>query len=239
MKHLPLARLLLWLLIALFPPLLGQCGGAVEHGTETGNPPVVEQQKLHIVLRGTGIEVVGDAGAVSPGANVRVTNRATGESAESTGRADGSVTVIVPGALQDEYEVTVSNGSGSQTVRVAAETSAGGQALSCDQLVNSASAQLNALLATAPRDCTVDNDCVRLDTSLSCVSDCGRSIAVAGESAALPEFLRSLERLDPPVCDEFRSRQCPGPFALPCPAPQQITVSCQAEQCTLSSTPLP
>src|SRR3954471_24853170 len=108
MKHLRLARCLPWLLIAVCPPLLGRCGGAVEHGTETGNPPVVEQQKLHVVLRDTGVEVVGDAGAVSPGASVRVTNRTTGESTEATARADGSVNIVVPGSPQDEYEVTVS-----------------------------------------------------------------------------------------------------------------------------------
>jgi len=120
MRHSSLTRLLPWLLLSVCPPLLGHCGGATEPGTETGNPPVVEQQRLHIVLRDTGVEVVGDPGAVSPGVSVQVTNRRTGDHAEATARADGSISVSVPGSLQDEYEVTVSNGAGSQTVRVTA-----------------------------------------------------------------------------------------------------------------------
>src|SRR4051794_8669728 len=102
MKHSTPSRLLPWLLIAVCPVLLGHCGGAVEHGTATGNPPVVEQQKLHVVLRDTGVELVGDAGTVSPGASVRVTNRTTGQSAEATAHGDGSVNIVVPGSLQDE-----------------------------------------------------------------------------------------------------------------------------------------
>jgi hypothetical protein len=34
-------RRLIWLLSAVFPPLLGRCGGALEHGTETGDPSSV------------------------------------------------------------------------------------------------------------------------------------------------------------------------------------------------------
>ena len=122
MKHLRFARLFPWLLIAICPPLLGHCGGALEHGTETGNPPVVEQQKLHVVLHDDGVEVVGEAGAVSHGATVTVTNTRSGDRAEAIARADGSVNVSVPGTLADEYEVTVASSGGSQTVRVTAST---------------------------------------------------------------------------------------------------------------------
>ena len=118
MKHLRFAHLFPWLLIAICPPLLGHCGGALEHGTETGNPPVVEQQKLHVVLHDDGVEVVGEGGAVSPGATVTVTNTRSGDRAEAIARADGSVNVSVPGTLADEYEVTVASSGGSQTVRV-------------------------------------------------------------------------------------------------------------------------
>src|SRR3954468_834648 len=109
MKPLRLARCLPWLWIAVCPPLLGHCGGAVEHGTETGNPPVIEQQKLHVVLHDDGVVVVGDPGAVSPGASVAVTNTRTGAHAEASAGSDGSVSVSVHGTLDDEYEVTVSS----------------------------------------------------------------------------------------------------------------------------------
>lgn len=132
MKHFRFARLLPWLLIAVCPPLLGHCGGALEHGTETGNPPVVEQQKLHVVLHDDGVEVVGEAGSVSPGATVTVTNTRSGDHAEAIARADGSVNVRVPGTLDDEYEVTVASGGGSQSVRVKAANESSPSATNSD-----------------------------------------------------------------------------------------------------------
>src|SRR5215471_11848241 len=104
MKHFRLTRFLPWLLIAVCPPLLGHCGGAVEHGTETGNPPVVEEKKLHVVLHDDGAEVVGDAGAVPAGASVTVTNTRSGDHVQAIASADGSLNVSVPGTLGDEYE---------------------------------------------------------------------------------------------------------------------------------------
>jgi hypothetical protein len=136
MKLSRLARCLPRLLLALCPPLLGHCGGAVEHGTETGNPPVVEQQKLHVGLHDDGVVVVGDPGAVSPGATVVVTNVRSGERSEASAGADGSVSVSVPGTLDDEYEVTVSSGGRSQTVLVSASAGASAElaSASCDSL---------------------------------------------------------------------------------------------------------
>ncbi|MEO8178469.1 MAG: carboxypeptidase-like regulatory domain-containing protein [Deltaproteobacteria bacterium] len=237
MKHLPLTRLLFWLLVAICPPLLGHCGGAVEHGTETGNPPIVEQQKLHIVLRGTGIEVVGDAGAVSPGAYVSVTNRTTGQSAESTGRADGSVSVIVPGSLQDEYEVTVSNGSGSQTVRVAAETSgAAGSSgtelanASCDALGQTLSQSVTAAYTEASKACQADSDCTT-GGDVGCYYGCGGPIvSVSGKAAAEAAIVQDTA----PLCAEL-SRRC-GPRGPPgCPYQTPTTMGCENGSCQVLS----
>src|SRR5688500_4929854 len=101
MKHIRVTRLLPWLLIAVCP-VLGRCGGTTEPGTETGNPPSIETRRLHIVVRDTGVEVVGEAGAVSPGASVTITNRSTGQQVQVTAGADGSLNVAVPGSLQDQ-----------------------------------------------------------------------------------------------------------------------------------------
>jgi hypothetical protein len=122
MKHSFHFGLLPCVLIALCPALLGHCGGATQQATETGNPPGVAEQKLHILLRNTGVEVVGDAGAVGAGANVSVTNRSSGDHGEAIAKVDGSFDIVVPGSLQDEYEVTVSQGSATQTVRISANT---------------------------------------------------------------------------------------------------------------------
>jgi hypothetical protein len=225
MKHSPLTRLLPWLLIAVCPPFLGRCGGAVEHGTETGNPPVVEQQKLHVLLRDTGVEVVGDVGAVSPGARVRVTNRTTGESAEATARADGSVSIVVQGSVQDEYEVTVSNGSGSQTVQVRAQTSGGmadagsgpdtdmadpggGPPSDCAALQETLAARVSAGFANVDKTCQRDEDCLFISTTIACYSSCpsviaSRSGAQAASAAVAPDLA--------PLCNEFDSKHCETP----------------------------
>jgi hypothetical protein len=215
MKHSTLTRLLPWLLIAVCPPLLGRCGGAVEHGTQTGNPPVVEQQKLHVVLRDTGVEVVGDAGAVSPGAHVRVTNRTTGESSEATARADGSVNIIVPGSPPDEYEMTVSNGSGSQTVQVSVQTGgdtadAGGGALpgACTALQQRLAARVSAGFANVDKTCQRDEECWFIGTDSGCYSSCER--VIASRSGALAAGAAVVQDIAP-LCKEFDDQHCKTP----------------------------
>jgi hypothetical protein len=215
MKRSPLARVLPWLLIAVCPPLLGRCGGAVEHSTETGNPPVVQRQKLHVVLRDIGVEVVGDAGAVSPGATVRVTNLSTGNSAEGTARADGSVNIVVPGSPQDEYEVTVSNGNGAQTVQVSAQTSDdtadaadGGPAGACTDLRKTLAARIAAGFANVDKTCQRDEECVYFATSSSCYSGC--EIVIASSSGAQAARAAVVQDIAP-LCNEFDSQRCGTP----------------------------
>jgi hypothetical protein len=232
LKHSTLTRLLPWLLIAVCPPLLGRCGGALEHGTETGNPPVVEQQKLHVLLRDTGVEVVGDAGAISPGASVRVTNRTTGESAEASARADGSVNVVVPGSLQDEYEVTVSNGSGSQTVLVRAQTSGGsvdagsgppgdtadaaaGPPGACTSLRETLATRVSAKFANMDKTCQRDEDCVFMSTDSSCYASCESVLGSLSGSNARASAAVLLDIA--PLCNEFDSLHCETP-RLTCPS---------------------
>lgn len=239
MRHATLARLLPWLLIAVCPPLLGRCGGAVEHGTETGNPPVVEQQKLHVLLRDTGVEVLGDAGAVSPGARVRVTNRSTGAIAEASALADGSVSVVVPGSLQDEYEVTVSNGSGSQTVRVSAQATAeradagegvplGSGPGACTALRETLATRVSAGFANVDKTCQRDEECVFTNTDSGCYSSCYRVIASrSGARAAGLAVVQDIAAL----CSEFGDQQCEIP-TLTCVSGSPVLV------CNATCTPV-
>ena len=90
----------LWLLLPLCPGVLSHCGGATqpELGTETGNPPVVEQRKIQLVTHPAGVELIAAPGAVSPGASVRLTNRSTGDFAEGTAEQDGSARLNVSGS---------------------------------------------------------------------------------------------------------------------------------------------
>jgi hypothetical protein len=234
MKHLRLARRLPWLLIAICPPLLGHCGGAVEHGTETGNPPVVEQQKLHVVLHDDGVVVVGDPGAVPAGATVSVSNARNGERSEASAGADGSVSVSVPGTLDDEYEVTVSSGGRSQTVRVSAiagGSGAGGTSgaefasASCDSLEKTLRDQVSAGYDAASKACQVDSDCTT-GGDVGCYYTCGGPIvSVAGMPAAQRALLESTA----PVCDELTSR-CPGRGPPGCPFSFN-TLACNSGTC--------
>ena len=237
MKHFVFARLLPWLLIALCPPLLDHCGGATEPGTETGNPPVVEQQRLHIVLRDTGVEVVGDAGAVSPGASVRVTNRASGASAQATARGDGSVSVVVPGSLQDEYEVTVSNGAGSQTVQVTTTTGtpidAGAELAnaSCEALDSTLRMRVAAAYSEASTACQTDSDCTE-GGDVGCYYTCGGPIvSVSGAAAARAAILQDTA----PLCGEL-SQRC-GPRGPPSctPLATTTTIGCSNGSCQVLS----
>jgi hypothetical protein len=241
MKHFAFTRWLPWLLIAVCPPLLGQCGGDVTYGTETGNPPVVEQQKLHIVLRDTGVEVVGDPGAVSAGAGVSVTNRTTGAHVETTAGADGSVNIDVPGSLQDEYDVTVSNASGSQTVQITAQTSAatggtgGGsselESTSCDSLNQSLTQQVTAAYTAASKACQADGDCTG-GGDIGCYYGCGGLplVSTSGKAAADAAILRDTA----PLCDEL-SQRC-GPRGPPgCPFQAATTIGCSSGSCQVLS----
>jgi hypothetical protein len=240
MKHLRLARCLPWLLIAVCPPLLGHCGGAVEHGTETGNPPVIEQQKLHVVLHDDGVVVVGDPGAVSPGASVAVTNTRTGAHAEASAGSDGSVSVSVHGTLDDEYEVTVSSEGRSQTVQVSASSSttgaggAGGTSgnelasASCDSLEQTLSKQVASEYNAASTVCQVDSDCTWSDGDFGCRYTCGGGpiISVAGLQAARRALLESTA----PVCAELTNR-CPGRGPPGCPFILAPTLACNDGTC--------
>jgi hypothetical protein len=228
-------RLLPWLLVAVSVPLLNHCGGATEPGTETGNPPGIEARRLHIVLRDSGVEVVGDAGAVSPGANVSVTNRSSGQQASATARADGSVSVVVPGSLDDEYDVTVSNGGGSQTVRVSAATNgdmngAGGSDLgsaSCEALENTLGQRIADGFSSANTACSVDDDCVFQGWGAGCYFQCGGSF-LSVEGAALAQM--AVEEDVAPVCTELASR-CTRQPASSCPPPTTTTPECANGVC--------
>jgi heat shock protein HslJ len=83
------------------------CGGESDRmgSTDTGNPPVIVSQKLHITPAPSGVTVSGDAGAVTAGARVDVVNTSTGDSAGTTAADDGSFAVGIEGGVDDEYRV--------------------------------------------------------------------------------------------------------------------------------------
>ena len=250
MKHYFHFRLLPCVLIALCPTLLGHCGGATQQATETGNPPGIAEQKLHILLRDTGVQVVGDAGAVGAGANVNVTNRSSGDHGQAIAKVDGSFDIVVAGSLQDEYEVTVSNGSLTQTVRISAstnglstDTSPDLSTASCASLEKTLTQHVTAGFAAGDKSCESDVDCVYADWQVGCYFGCGGTfLSVAGAyphvtdagvgGATGVQVTRAIVEQDiAPVCNELSSRCGPeSPSSCP-PAPDQFEAECYAKAC--------
>lgn len=101
--------------------LLPACGGqSNEMSTDTGNPPVIIAQKLHVVPSDSGVVVSGDAGAVTPGASVAVENVSRGQSRITTAAQDGSFEVELAGTPEDEYRVEARLGGRSSSAPVGA-----------------------------------------------------------------------------------------------------------------------
>ncbi|MEY2937092.1 MAG: hypothetical protein RL033_7841 [Pseudomonadota bacterium] len=206
------------LLLCLCPALLGHCGGTAsgEHGTETGNPPVVDGQKLRLTLREAGAELNGEPGAVSPGAIVRLENRSTGASTETTAGADGSFQVLVPGTALDTYEVTITYRGGTVTlpVTVAPEDRevAPLDAATCQQLENDVREQLRLAFEPAAQGCSKDSDCQVRYWNVGCYAGCDYSYFAADSPstafttaeqsiAPLCTELQRCERQPPPACN--------------------------------------
>lgn len=87
--------------------LLG-CGARTDDpSTDTGNPPVIAESKLRVVAseKSGEVVVVGSKGAVSPGAEITVTNVKTKQSERTQAASDGSFEVSVGGSVTDEYRV--------------------------------------------------------------------------------------------------------------------------------------
>jgi hypothetical protein len=250
MKHSFHFGLLPCVLIALCPALLGHCGGATQQATETGNPPGVAEQKLHILLRNTGVEVVGDAGAVGAGANVSVTNRSSGDHGEAIAKVDGSFDIVVPGSLQDEYEVTVSQGSATQTVRISANTnglstdiSTDLSSASCASLDKTLTEHVTAGFAAGDKSCQSELDCVYAEWQVACYSGCGGTFlsvaaaypqvtdAGAGGATGVEETRARVAQDITPICNALSSR-CGSELRSSCPAaPDPLEAECYARVC--------
>jgi hypothetical protein len=232
---------LLPLLLFACSPLFFHCGGATnapEAVTETGNPPAILQQKLSIVANGMGVELRGDAGAVTPGAMVTVTNRTTGEHAEAIAPADGSVSVVVAGSLQDEYEVKVSNAAGDQTLRLFSDPTGKvveSGTLSCEDLTQKLGTRRTQARMGASRTCSSDDDCTFVSASLRCSPDCGNQYdSVASMAAA--QLTAEIRNVENAFCGDFESLSCVV-FPLPCNVPAAASTpthpGCVAGQCAI------
>jgi hypothetical protein len=232
---------LLLLLSALAPATLTQCGGSASDGggpsqlgTETGNPPVIKKEALHLEVAPGGMRLIGTPGAVTPGAEVRVTNQRTGATAQTLAAADGSLDVLVSGESSDVYEVTVvSDGLETSVTLTAADLPGDLSTLSCNALENSLGSVLRDAFGDADLSCTLESDCAEFGLGQgNCYNRCGTSIAsVSGGAEALTEGTQRVA----PVCAEIDRRGCLN-AAPPCIPPATVTILCEAGRCVGRAT---
>jgi hypothetical protein len=236
MRHLTTAPISLLCLSLLVPTTLTRCGGSASElgdpggfGTETGNPPVIKKESLHLEVAPGGMRLIGTPGAVTPGAEVRVTNQGTGATARGTAAPDGSVDVLIAGNASDVYEVTVARGGSEVKVTLAGDDLPDDlSTLSCDALLNAASTIADDAYATADSSCSEDSDCVEATWFVdTCVSACGTSIlSVVGQEAAIAESNQRTAA----TCGELDRRGCPIPD-VDCDGSPFRVLRCEAGQC--------
>ncbi len=101
--------------------VLCACGSqsSTELPTETGNPPVIDQDGLRLELIDGALRVIGQPGATEANVEVELENTTTGERASTQAGPDGAFEVEVPGSSSDDYELRVENSAGSDTLELA------------------------------------------------------------------------------------------------------------------------
>jgi hypothetical protein len=230
MKRFTTASLTIAALCALLPATLTRCGGnAAELGTETGNPPVINKGSLHLEDAPGGVRLVGTAGAVTPGADVDLTNQRTGATEQTRAAADGSIEVVVAGQSTDVYEVTVNSGGRETSVTLtAAELPDDLTTLSCNGLENALGDVVAASFAAADTACSEDADCLLSQWGAGCYSDCGDTVlSSTGQTAALADA----EQRTAPVCAELERRPCERRGSSPCTSRAFGAILCRSGQC--------
>jgi hypothetical protein len=226
MKRNTLTRLLCIALLACAPAGLVRCGGTAKLGTETGNPPVIDNQKLRLEWTPNGVRLIGDPGAVAPGAEVRLTNTRTGESASAVADSDGSLLLEVPGALSDPYQVRVS-AAGRETTQPLSGGSVSDEltTLSCTDLESRLGQIIRSSLASGDTSCSTKEDCVHPGL-VSCDQGCGYDavLSLAGEASARADA----EQRTAPICTELERCQRLIP---PCDPSLPPVLSCIEGRC--------
>ena len=229
----PLKTILL--LCALAPMTLARCGGSASDasddvllGTETGNPPVIKKEALHLEVAPGGVRLIGTPGAITPGADVQVTNRRTGETVATSAAADGSVDLTLGGQTNDVYEVTVRRGGQSTTITLTgSDLPSDLSTLSCEALGNALGPVIAATYAEADHSCSVDEDCAERYWGEACYNRCGSEVLA---SSAVEATSALAEQRIAGLCSEIDARGCRND-APPCVGASERVLRCEQGQC--------
>lgn len=204
-----------------------------QEGTETGNPPVIDQALVALVVTADQVRIVGRAGAVRPGGStVQIVSALTGKTFESASRPDGSFDVLLDGSPLDTFAVRArKDAESSNTVFVVQGGAAVGtddaQQLSCQQRQDLAAAQMNAVADGAHRRCRIDSDCTATSQATVCSESCATPFVsrVSGE----PQLSEARAAIESGLCSDFAADGC-SVLRLPC-APSSEVPSCVNERC--------
>jgi hypothetical protein len=233
MNHRHLLRAIVSCFLLAAAPLLSHCGEAAGFGTETGNPPQLEERQLYLELVAGGIRVVGTTGAIAPaGASVRVTNVGTGVSVETRAAADGSLDVVIAAEPGDELEVTVGSGGQEASARVSfsemgSRTDLGG--VSCDALEATLTQTLADVVENADTACSYDIDCMSVPfEQVSCYLGCAEAVL---SRAGLADASDQAEQRTTSIC--LALQRCDRGAAPRCEGAGESmrTTACEAGRC--------
>jgi hypothetical protein len=223
-------------LLALLVGACTELHGGPQGGTETGNPPILKESLVALVISADQVRVRGEVGAASPaGATVEVISALTSEVFRGPVAADGSFDVSVSGSKLDTFEVrVVADSEESSSVYVvpgaaAVTGTSGGASLSCQQREDLAHQQLEAVATQAIRRCRIDSDCTDVGTGSVCNDSCSR-YAVSNIDAM--EINAARGAIEAGLCKTYREDGCRF-VALPCPQIPGEVACLGAVQCAL------
>ncbi len=238
-----LPRLLAGFVLLTSVPALQGCGSKIaeRESTDTGNPPVIDENRIRVVTGEDGVRVVGEEDSVTPNAEVVVSNASTGDSATTQAAADGSFEVEIGGTTEDDYRVEVNANGRSADVQLSAvgdessgsdeepdgapsagqcappddlsQSSTTGPQPVCAELHFEAGCVASRGVATADTSCETDADCVRMSSAPSCIDSCSRDVAVSERGAV--DLQAAIDEIDDDQCRRFDEAGCSF-IAVPC-----------------------
>ncbi len=200
-------------------------------GTETGNPPVIDAQRIALVVSPDGLRVVGSAGAITPGGVViEIVALSTGRTFTTSSAADGSFDVTVEGPLAETFAVYARDGSGAVYVlRGSASVTVGDDgALSCDARSNLATTQMIGARSVADKTCVDDGDCITVSLGTACSQGCNAAYVSQSGARTLGD---ARDVIESGLCAAFDDAGCTW-FEPPC-LPQAGVPRCVEKQCML------
>jgi hypothetical protein len=217
------------------PSLLLSCTTAhLENSTETGNAPVIDIQKVALVVANASVRIVGQPGAVSPGGvTVEATIVGTNEVVRLASNADGSFDIPLSTSADAVVELRAAAGDERSNVvyvtRGGASVGSGaGASLSCMERTNLASQAAANLASKADTSCRTASDCVEISNGTVCTDTCSDPLV---SNSAVAGIKAGIETINRDLCASFASEGCTV-IALPCVSPPMGPIACVDGQCT-------